>query len=199
MAKDAFMKIFWGFLFIFLDIRINGIDFVLPDFVGYILIVFGLAALSGLHPGFRKANAYAKVMVLVSFVDLVEMRRVIGRRGGLTLWRDLLWPLSLLAMILNLIMVWHICRAISELAEASGNRDLADTATLRWKLYFGVAVSSWCIGLLALAESDLARLAVIPAVIFAIVAMVLLMGLMLRASREIRTGLPLPEDYSESV
>lgn len=199
MEKDAFMKMFWGFLFIFLDIRINGIDFVLPDFFGYILIVFGLAALSGLHPRFRKANAYAKIMVLLSFLDLVEMRRVIGRRGGLTVWHHSLWPLTLLAMILNLIMVWHICRAISELSEASGNRNLADTATVRWKLYVGVAVIVWCIGLLALAESDLARLAVIPTVIFAIVAMILLMGLMLRASREIRTEFPLPEDYSESV
>ena len=199
MRKDAFMKMFWGFLFIFLDIRINGIDVFLPDFVGYILIVFGLAALSGFHPGFRKANAYAKVMVPLSFLDLVEMKRTIGRRSGLIVWRHPLWPLMFLAMILNLIMVWHICRAVSELAEASGNRDLADTAILRWKLYVGVAVASWCIGLLAFTEGDLARLAIIPTVIFAIAAMVLLMGLMLRASREIPTEFPVPEEHRESL
>ncbi len=185
MAEKGFMKIFWGFLFIFLDIRINGIDFILPDFIGYILIVVGLAYLCDLHRRFRTANAYAKIMVLLSFADLVEMKRVIGRGGGLTYWHNPFWPITLLGVILNLIMVWHICRAIVELAEASENRDLADTAALRWKLYLAVVIIGSGIGLVALAGAELNLMIVIAAVVFGLVAMVLMMGLMLRASREI--------------
>lgn len=185
MTEKGFMKIFWGFLFIFLDIRISGIDFVLPDFIGYILIVFGLARLSDLHPRFRTANAYAKIMVLLSFADLVEMKRVMGRRGGLTVWYHPVWPITLLGVILNLIMVWHICRAIIELAQASGNHDLAQTAALRWKLYLAVVIIGSGIGLLALAGAELNLMIVVAAVLFGLVAMFLMMELMLRASREI--------------
>ena len=75
MAKDAFTKILWGFLFIFLDIRINGIDIFLPDFVGYILIALGLESLSGIHPSLRAGGGYAKAMVVLSFADLGVCRR----------------------------------------------------------------------------------------------------------------------------
>jgi hypothetical protein len=67
------MSIFWGLLFIVLDIRINTIDLILPDFIGYILIFTGLTLLAPEHGSFRKARVFAVVMFFVSIPSLIEL------------------------------------------------------------------------------------------------------------------------------
>lgn len=73
MRREAFIKIFWGLLFVVLDIRISSID-ILPDFIGYILIVKGLTLLAPEHRGFRKARVLAIIMIFVSIPSLIEMK-----------------------------------------------------------------------------------------------------------------------------
>jgi hypothetical protein len=73
MRRAAFISIFWGLLFVVLDIRIGSIDLVLPDFIGYILIYKGLTSLAPEHRGFRRARVLAVVMFFVSIPSLVEM------------------------------------------------------------------------------------------------------------------------------
>jgi hypothetical protein len=74
MRREGFMKIFWGLLFVVLDIRIDSIDFILPDFIGYILIVKGLSLLAPEHRGFRKARVFALIMIFVSIPSIIEMK-----------------------------------------------------------------------------------------------------------------------------
>ena len=74
MRKEGFIKIFWGLLFVALDIRINSIDLLLPDFVGYILIVKGLTLLSTEHHYFQKARLAAVVMIFLSLPSLIEIK-----------------------------------------------------------------------------------------------------------------------------
>jgi hypothetical protein len=73
MRREAFISIFWGLLFVVLDIRIGSIDLVLPDFIGYILIYKGLTSLAPEHRGFRAARVLAATMFFVSIPSLVEM------------------------------------------------------------------------------------------------------------------------------
>jgi hypothetical protein len=76
MRREGFISIFWGLLFIVVDIRIGPIDFILPDFVGYILIFKGLTSLASEHRDFRKAKALAGVMIFVSLPSLIQLGSV---------------------------------------------------------------------------------------------------------------------------
>ena len=70
----GFIRIFWGLLFVVLDIRINSVDLILPDFVGYILIVSGLSQLVPHDKSFRTARLVAVVLIFVSLTTLVEVK-----------------------------------------------------------------------------------------------------------------------------
>ncbi|HZI61313.1 MAG TPA: hypothetical protein VFD62_11395 [Pyrinomonadaceae bacterium] len=69
----GFNLIFWGLLFVVLDIRISSVDLVLPDFVGYILIASGLSRLASHHQWFRTARIFAIILIFVSLTTLVEI------------------------------------------------------------------------------------------------------------------------------
>lgn len=72
--KVGFNRIFWGLLFVALDVRIDSIDLFLPDFVGYILIVRGLGLLAPHDKWFRRARVMAIMMIFFSLPDLVEVK-----------------------------------------------------------------------------------------------------------------------------
>ena len=72
--KVGFNIIFWGLLFVVLDVRINSIDLFLPDFVVYILIACGLALLAPRDKWFRRAKVMAIIMIFFSLTDLVEVK-----------------------------------------------------------------------------------------------------------------------------
>ena len=72
--KVGFNRIFWGLLFVVLDIRIGSIDLFLPDFVGYILIASGLSLLAPHDKWFRRARVMAVIMIFFSLTDLVEVK-----------------------------------------------------------------------------------------------------------------------------
>jgi hypothetical protein len=70
----GFNRIFWGLLFVVLDIRIDSLDLFLPDFVGYILIASGLGLLAPHDKWFRRARVMAVFMIFFSLTDLVEVK-----------------------------------------------------------------------------------------------------------------------------
>jgi hypothetical protein len=72
--RVGFTRIFWGLLFVVLDIRINSIDLILPDFVGYTLIASGLVLLAPYDKWFRRARALAFIMIFFSLTGLVEVK-----------------------------------------------------------------------------------------------------------------------------
>jgi hypothetical protein len=74
MKRSAFLRIFWGLLFVALDIRLSSIDFLLPDFIGYILIVSGLNLLTSEHQWFRRARLFAIIMIFVSLTSFIEIK-----------------------------------------------------------------------------------------------------------------------------
>ncbi|QRN85714.1 hypothetical protein JR334_00255 [Clostridia bacterium] len=58
-------QIFLGYILAFFHIKINGFD-LLPNFLGYIFIVVGLAKLEGIH--FKKAKPFAVFMAINSLL-----------------------------------------------------------------------------------------------------------------------------------
>jgi hypothetical protein len=73
MRREAFVKILWGLLFVVLDIRLESIDLILPDFIGYLLIYQGLGVLAPEHGGFRRARVIAAVMFFASIPNFFEV------------------------------------------------------------------------------------------------------------------------------
>jgi len=171
MIQKSFMRIFWGLLFIILDIKLNDLDLILPDFIGYILICTALASLEQLHPRFGKAKLYAAAMVIVS---LAEMLRI-----------NPFSVLRILEIVLNLLMIWHTCTAIREVALERSNISLSDTATKRRTLYMVVSLTHLLVAATVLVAPDLVVTIAVPLIIFTLTAVLMVMMLVRRASMEI--------------
>lgn len=171
MIQKSFMRIFWGLLFIILDININDLDLILPDFFGYILIYTALASLEQLHPRFGKAKPYAAAMVIVSLAEMLHINP--------------LSVLRILEIILNLLMIWHICTAISEVALERSNNSLSDMATKRRTLYMVVSLTQLIVAAIVLVAPELIGVIAVPLIVFTLTAVLLVMMLMRRASLEI--------------
>ncbi|MHC4441407.1 MAG: hypothetical protein ACYTBZ_02175 [Planctomycetota bacterium] len=190
MARDGFMKIFWGFLLVFLDFRFNRFD-IFPDFLGYILITWGLSILAPMHQRFDKAKIYAGIMIVFSLIDLVQIKA----KGEAEF---ILFLINTMQIILNLIMVWNICQGIIELANTAQNQNLAEKANFRRNLYMAVMIIVLCCCTFTLFTGDIETLLAIPLVILGLIAMILIVELMLRAARELPGKVLSPEQEAIS-
>lgn len=74
----GFTKIFWGLLFVVLDIRIGHLDLLLPDFLGYLAVAWGLGDLARVHPDFRRARPIALVLMIASLVEFPQIEMTPG-------------------------------------------------------------------------------------------------------------------------
>ena len=170
MIQQSFMRIFWGLLFVVLDINLSNID-VIPDFLGYILIYTALNSLEQFHPQFRNAKRFASVMVIVSSAQMLHI--------------DPLSISSLLGTALDALMIWHTCTAIADMALARGNLSLSEASTERRNLYSTIALTNLAVtAFLSISPGSIGVL-IIPLVIISITVVVLVMMLMRRASIEL--------------
>lgn len=141
MKNKGFEKIYWGFLFILLSFRIQGID-ILPDVVGYILFAIGLRELTSYSDYFRKAGKYNIPMIILSIFSIYQPQSTtevinFGIFGVYTI------PIAIAGLILNLLIVYNILMGISEMKAHRGRHELANQAMFLWRLYlvYQMAVS----------------------------------------------------------
>lgn len=119
-------QIFWGLLITVLDLNINGVD-ILPDFVGYMIAAMGCTALTAASRHFSLAALLAWVLLILSvFVYALSGRVLTGGR--------------LLAMGIDIAMMWQILAGVMELAKAKGRGDLAGLAERHRKEYLLAAI-----------------------------------------------------------
>lgn len=109
-------NIFTGFIFIFLDINFNfnlfKID-VLPDFVGYILMIKGLTEMSEQSPLFIKVKPYAIGMAVYTAIlycmDLLSVS-----------FEPWLYLLVLVSTVISLSISFGIITGVKEIEEKFG-------------------------------------------------------------------------------
>ncbi len=70
MKYKGFVKIVVGLLFAFLSIRIMGFD-IIPDPIGYLLIMLGFLSLAPTHTDFRKAVPFVIGSLIFGLIDVV--------------------------------------------------------------------------------------------------------------------------------
>lgn len=153
MTRDHFMKFFWGLAFIAIDIRLANVDFV-PDLIGYALIWSGLDSLQHLHPRFGQARPFAIAALIVSLVDFVHPFLIIG----------------VLLTVLHLVLIWHLCTGIMELAAGRGNTSLSNLAN---------TVRKWSLALTLINVTLLPLGVQLPVVIMPLVIVTLAFGILL--------------------
>lgn len=64
-------KLFWGLLLVLLDVKINQLD-ILPDIIGYLIVVSGLNQLQPHSKYFLKAKILANILVFVSIAAIFQ-------------------------------------------------------------------------------------------------------------------------------
>ncbi|NDI36167.1 hypothetical protein [Chengkuizengella sediminis] len=169
----AFSRIFWGIIFWF-DFRINGFD-ILPDIIGYVLIFSGLKLLLHINTHFISAQKISIPLIVLSMFNIFEIN--FGIFGFL---------IFVSFTILNLLLVFHLCKGIEVWAKYNGRYRLADEATHRWKIYFVLTVVAAVLMMGSLVLLPIALLLVIPLLIANIIALILLLTLMKNAEKELR-------------
>lgn len=176
--KLGFSSIFWGFLFFF-DFRIQGFD-ILPDLIGYWLIYSGLKELVSRSSHFTESKKYSLVLGILSVFDLYQVQMPVEQFsiGPLT---GFVMLLGIVITILDLLMVYHLCYGIADLAERRGVIELKSIALNRWKYYLYLKVATTVVGPIVLIIPMLVMLLFIPLIFVSIIVIILMMGLMRQA------------------
>ncbi|KAB8125840.1 hypothetical protein F9U64_21540 [Gracilibacillus oryzae] len=115
--KDAFSKMFWGYILVLIEIHLFVID-ILADPVGYFLIYLGINHLVNEFPIGHKAKNLAIVLILLSIptvfvvnIDAFSSEPVLSR------WSIYGTVLSLL----KLILIFYIFQLMMEIANSSSD------------------------------------------------------------------------------
>lgn len=99
----------WGFLVVFIDIRLDGLD-VLPDFIGWLVAYVGVTRLRPLDSAFGTAAVAAAAEVALTAIGLVTGANILG------------YALDALA---SGVFVVYLCTGIMQRALAGGDPGMA--------------------------------------------------------------------------
>jgi len=138
-----------GFLLILLDFNLNFNQFslnVLPDFVGYWLLMQGMAEMEKENPRFASPRPFAVGMVI--YTALLWVGNLLGVSGGF-----LMTVLNLVALAAHFYIAWVLVLALREV-EQCREADLYGVVLYkRWKILLAINVALQLLRLLAMAVS----------------------------------------------
>lgn len=142
MNENGFTKLFWGFIFIMISFRIQGVD-ILPDIVGYLLFASAFKNLELSSTCFNTASKYNIPMIILSIFSIyqspVQGQGVqLGSLGLFTI------PIAIASFILNLLIIYNLFMGIKEMAEKRQESDLASDADRQWNSYKMLQIASLC-------------------------------------------------------
>ena len=127
MIRSGFGKLYWGFLFIMIDFRIQGID-ILPDVIGYILFAIGFNMLAENSEFYKKAAKFNIIMIIVAVFSIYEQP---AQGGGIHINQTGIL-IGIISLIFSLIVVYYLFMGIKEMAQHQVKLDFYDEAGLRW-------------------------------------------------------------------
>jgi hypothetical protein len=171
-----FARLFWGFLFNLIDLRVSGFD-ILPDLIGYGFMLSGLRPLERHSVRFAKARSFVLPLLFLSVLDLVQPGGEPGDSvsGGVM---ALILLLGIVSTVIDFLMVFNICCGVAEMARSREFHDLERKAMQRWRLYIGSGIAAVVAIALTLSDPETFIALIILAAVFAIVVAVLMLLLM---------------------
>lgn len=144
MYESAYNKLFWGMMFIVFNINLGSIN-IMPNFIGYMLILSALNILAKQHRIFDKGKTPAYILILLSIGDIVNIEGGDFFSGGLQINSLTSICLTVIGVVENLIciyLMYILCRGIYLLSEERGIVELKDSARVRFNYYLFTAVIS---------------------------------------------------------
>lgn len=136
----SFLYFFWGFLCqwglslvtsIFVVSGMTG-DWInhLPSLIGYLLFFIGFTKMQTLSPILGKGKWGALILMALSIVQML-----IPADNGMTNQSLLGTVLTVVVILPEMYMIYHLCTGISQMADYQLQPDLRDTAQKRWRLF----------------------------------------------------------------
>jgi hypothetical protein len=127
MLYDGFRRIFWGFIFVFIEIHLLVIDFI-PDPLGYYLIFSGVNLVNNHFEVKNNGNHVALGLIFLSIPTLFIENQAVVQMSGATIY------LSLMG-ILNLILAYYIFQLMVSIATKWEDKALIQHTTTLFRIY----------------------------------------------------------------
>lgn len=181
---------FWGLLFTAINIRISGFDLV-PDVIGYIMVIIGLSRIERYDANFSKAKKISYLLAALALINIYqpEIQNTTEPMGmmqpsstvnlsagifGTSLLLALLFMLAGFAA--NIYFAFTLCNGMKNLLHQIGDHTLAGICDDRWKLICGAEAGLLVSLLLALVGGTIG---VIMTMLFGVLALIALVMFLL--------------------
>ncbi|QJD86941.1 hypothetical protein [Cohnella herbarum] len=133
--KKSYSQIAWGLAFALIDFRLGSFD-VLPDVIGYLLILIGLSRLNSNERPFSIAWGAAGIQFILSILQILGLQIGFSLTNYVTPSFSLL-TLTAFSTAIELTMLYGICEGIRRSALSRGTIGLAESARSGWNVLFG--------------------------------------------------------------
>jgi hypothetical protein len=182
---------FWGLIFTAINIRIQGFD-IMPDVIGYIMVIIGLGRIEKYEEKFSSAKKIAYVLTVLSLMNIVQVQTrsswetwgtdstgtmqttsspvtysagIFGENPGLAML------FMIVGMLASLYFSYCMCMGMKALLIRVGDYTLAGICDDRWKLIL-VAEIGLLVSMLTVTLG--VPYGLIPAMIFGALALIAL-------------------------
>lgn len=184
MNESGFGKLYWGFLFIMIDFKIQGFD-ILPDIIGYILFAVGFGILASNSIYFIKVQKFNIIMIILSIFSIYEAPT---QGGGIQLGSFGLFSILIVvaSIVFSLLVIYNMFMGIKDMAEQHKQMDLYTEADKRWNQYLLLQIAS-AFAFVFIFIPPLAVIYIIALLIIAIVLTVNIMGFIKRCGENLQS------------
>ena len=168
-------KIFWGFMLLFLDFNIN-IDAcsigLIPDFIGYILLLKGIDELSQETDYFARYRGLAIAKIVYSVITYVlDLMGVSGEFQSNEQWM-LVALINGVGLVMHIMLSRGIVYGIVELERKYNTNINAASLSSIWLADMWMSVISYILGLVLFEASELIVFVMIAAFVIHIIFLV---------------------------
>ncbi len=129
--NDAFTKIFWGFIIVFIDIRFILPFDILADSIGYFFIYLGINLVRHEFPIDKKASYSAIVLAILSIPTFFYQTET----GAGQFTDHFNWYLTVLTLG-HFILIFYVFQLIVEIAKTSGDDSFVRRSSNTFITYF---------------------------------------------------------------
>ncbi|MEL7654754.1 MAG: hypothetical protein AAGU75_02470 [Bacillota bacterium] len=191
---------FWGLLFTVINIRIQGFDIV-PDIIGYIMIIIGLGRIEKYEEKFNSAKKISYVLAVMALVSIYQapIQSTVNQDGmmgtaassvnfsaGIFGSNALLGTLMMIAgLAANIYFTYTMCMGMKTLLEQVGDAALAGICEDRWKLVLAAQIGLVVSIAFAMLQIPFGSIMTILFAALALIAMVLFLLLVHHAYQNI--------------
>ena len=155
--REAFHKMFWGFLLVLLEIHIIVVD-ILPDPIGYIFIILGLAWFRDSYNEAKKAHQFAIGLAVLSIPSVFISQQTVNQIGTFASGFGIY---GFMMQALNLVLVYMVFQLLLVVAYQEGANDLARGTTTLFKMYMVIMIIALILPIFSIGFVNLTSLVIV--------------------------------------